>query len=144
MIEELMQFTRENRDSAYTFLRRCFGCDRLFLLPSDLRQEFRQMCGEAERNLPESCLQTFVYHLQEGVFNQPWAYFAVRGRIAEWRFVRMHIEHVVPEEIDIGEFLRFKETQVPHTNAGHPVLEIDFGPFGTTTSTSVSSALNFS
>ncbi|HSO09628.1 MAG TPA: sucrose synthase, partial [Desulfoprunum sp.] len=130
MIEELIQFTRENRDSAYTFLRRCFGCDRLFLLPSDLRQEFRQMCGETERNLPDSCLQTFVYHLQEGVFNQPWAYFSVRGRIAEWRFVRMHIEHVVPEEIDISEFLRFKEAQVLPADAGHPVLEIDFGPFG--------------
>ncbi|KGO35163.1 MAG: sucrose synthase [Desulfoprunum sp.] len=130
MIEELIQFTRENRDSVYDFLRRCFGCDRLFLLPSDLRQEFRQMCSEADRDLSDSCLQTFVFHLQEGVFNQPWAYFSLRGRIAEWRFVRMHIEHVVPEEIDIGEFLRFKETQIPHANAGHPVLEIDFGPFG--------------
>ncbi len=130
MIEDLIHFTHEHRDAVYTFLRRCFTCERRFLLPSDLRGEFQQMTGEGEHDLQGSCLQLFVFHLQEGVFNPPWAYFSLRSRIAQWRYLRMHIEHVVPEEIDVAEFLRFKEAQILGAEADRPVLEIDFGPFG--------------
>lgn len=129
MIEDLIHFTHEHRDAVYTFLRRCFTCERRFLLPSDLRAEFQQMTGENEHDLQGSSLQLFVFHLQEGVLNPPWAYFSLRSRIAQWRYLRMHIEHVVPEEIDVAEFLRFKEAQILGAEAGRPVLEIDFGPF---------------
>jgi sucrose synthase len=131
MIEELIHYTRDNRDSVYTLLRRYFAQNRPFLLQSDLRHEFTQMCLEPDKGkLCDTSLHEFVHHLQEGVFNQPWAYFALRERIAQWRYVRIHLEHVVAEEISIGEFLQFKEAQVHPSENPEPALEIDFGPFG--------------
>ncbi|MDR3393054.1 MAG: sucrose synthase [Sulfuriferula sp.] len=131
MIDELIAYTRENRDAVYTLLRRYFAQNRPFLLQSDLRYEFEQMRTESDRDmLGNTVLSEFVQHLQEGVFNQPWAYFALRERIAQWRYLRIHLEHMATEPIGIGEFLRFKESLIlPASNAAS-ALEIDFGPFG--------------
>ena len=129
MIEDLIEYTRENRDAVYTLVRRYLAQNRPFLLESDLRLIFSEICAEPGRN-DLTPLHEFVYHLQEGIFNQPWAYFALRERIAQWRYLRIHLEHMVAEEISIGEFLRFKETQVRPSENEESVLEIDFGPFG--------------
>jgi sucrose synthase len=131
MIEEFIHYTRENRAVLYTLLRRYFGLNRPFLLLSDLRQEFNQMCTESDnQTLHETFLHEFVNHLQEGIFNQPWVYFALRERIAQWRYLRIHLEHVQAEEISVSEFLSFKEAQVHPSDNPDPVLEVDFGPFG--------------
>lgn len=131
MIEDLIHYTRENRDAVYTLLRRCFAQKRQFLLQSDLRRGFERLCKEPDMEvLRDTTLSEFVHHLQEGVFNQPWAYFALRGRIAQWRYLRIHLEHLVAEEISVNEFLRFKETQIHPDDHTEHVLEIDFGPFG--------------
>ncbi|TCV90297.1 sucrose synthase [Sulfurirhabdus autotrophica] len=131
MIDDLILYTKENRDAVYTLLRRYFGQNRPFLLQSDLRHEFSQMCAEPDKKaLCDTTLHELVQHLQEGVFKQPWAYFALRERIAQWRYLRIHLDHMVAEEISSAEFLQFKESQVHSSENPDPVLEIDFGPFG--------------
>lgn len=131
MIYELNTYSRENRDSVYTLLRRYFALNRSFLLQSDLRQELSLMEAEsAKENLRNTPLFEFVQHLHEGVFSQPWAYFVLREHIAQWRYVRIHLEQIIAEEISVAEFLRFKESQIHPVDNSESVLEIDFGPFG--------------
>lgn len=124
-IDALITCTQQSRDAVYTLLRRYFSMNRPLLLQSDLRDELLQMekdCGQ------QDLLNKFVFHLQESVFNSPWAYLALRPDIAKWEFVRVHQEHLIPEKITINEFLRFKETIIKGETT-EPILEVDFGPF---------------
>lgn len=124
-IDTFTTCTLQNRDAVYTLLRRYFSTNRPLLLQSDLRDELLQLEKDCERS---DMLHEFVFHLQEGVFSSPWAYFVLRPGIAELEFVRMHQEHLVPEKITINEFLGFKET-VTKGEAIESILEVDFGPF---------------
>ncbi len=131
MIDDLIRFTKKNRDAMYTLLHGYFARNRPLLLQSDLLQIFSDICkGPEKKDISTSPLYELVYHLQEGVFTRPWAYFALRERIAQWRYLRFHLDRVSVEEISISEFLRFKETQILPGDNPEPVLEIDFGPFG--------------
>lgn len=117
--------TEQNRDAVYTLLRRYFSEERALLLQSDLRDGLLQTekdCGHFD------ALRAFVFRLQEGVFNSPWAYLALRPETAIWEYVRIHQDHLIPEKISVSEFLQFKETVVKGEATGS-MLEVDFGPF---------------
>lgn len=130
MIEELSAYIQENRDAVYTLLRRYFAQKRPLLLQSDLHEEFAALCSESDREgLAASPLGHFVDRLQEGVFNLPWAYFALRPGSAQWIYLRIHADSVTPEIVGTSEFLQFKEMQVERTDLPSSMLEIDFGPF---------------
>ncbi|MDE3207570.1 MAG: sucrose synthase, partial [Pseudomonadota bacterium] len=130
MIEDLIQFTEQHRDPLYALLRRYIAVGRPFILHSELIKEFN-LISESDENaiLKDSVFESYVHNFQEGIFHSPWAYFSIREHIAKWRYIRIHIEHLVPEEISVSEFLRFKEAQVIPDEATHQTLEIDFGPF---------------
>lgn len=125
IIDTFATCTRQHRDAVYTLLRRYFALNRILLLQSDLRHELLQM----EKDLDCSdMLHGLVFRLQEGVLSSPWAYFVLRPEIAEWEFVRIHQDHLIPEKITVHEFLGFKETVV-RGEATESILEVDFGPF---------------
>ncbi|MEN6587404.1 MAG: sucrose synthase [Sulfuricella sp.] len=129
MIEELAAYAQANRDPVYALLRRYFAKNRPLLLQSDLREEFAALSLEhVSADLATTPLCHVVERLQEGVFQAPWAYFAVRPGAAQWCYLRIHGDSVIPEQISASEFLRFKEMQVDPSDG--PVLEVDFGPFG--------------
>lgn len=125
MINALTTYIQQNRDIVYTLLRRYFALNRTLLLQSDLRHEIQLLEKVFDRS---DTLYNFVYHLQEGVLCSPWAYFVLRPDIAERVFIRIHQDHLYPEEITVNEFLGFKETVVKGVSA-ESVLEIDFDPF---------------
>ena len=131
MIEGLKEFSQQHRDAIYTLLHRYFAKKRPFMLQSDLRQEFAELCAEPEREgLSRSPLGRVVGRLQEGVFRHPWAYFALRPGVAQWHYLRIHCDSVTVEQVGVSEFLQFKEMQVDNTESPAHMLEIDFGPFG--------------
>lgn len=131
MIEEFNDFAQHNRDAVYTLLRRYFSHNRPFLLQSDLREEFATLAREYDRlDLAASPLGHFVERLQEGIFQAPWAYFAVRPGRGQLAYLRIHGESVLAEQVSTSEFLQFKELQIDPAEVAPPMLEIDFGPFG--------------
>ncbi|MBI1424330.1 MAG: sucrose synthase [Gammaproteobacteria bacterium] len=131
MIEELFHYTQENRDIAYALLHRFFAAKRPLLLQTDLREEFAALCLETERSeLADSPLGYFVMRMQEGIFHSPWAYFALRPETAQWIYLRINVESLVPEQVSTSEFLRFKEERIDNAQEPAKVLEIDFTPFG--------------
>lgn len=111
-------------------MRRYFAKDSSILLQYDLREEFAILDREGGYSgLSSSPLGQFVHQLQEGVFQAPWVYFALRLGAARWLYVRIHVESIIPEAISAAEFLQFKETLVDGIESSQSVLEVDFGPF---------------
>lgn len=127
MNEDLLNFTQDNREMAFALLHRYFSLKRPFLLQSDLRREYSELCKDDQAFSP---LGEFVASLQEGIFQSPWAYFSLRPETAQWRYVRINSESLTPEEVNVSEFLRFKEIQISPDMHDAAVLEIDFTPFG--------------
>ena len=119
-VETIAEFARENRDAICTLLRRYFALQRPFLLQSDLRAEFSAM----EETLQGTALAEFVWLLQEAAFNAPWACFALRTGVGQWCYVRVHADHLMPEQIGTVEFLQFKETLAGSNAAAASALEI--------------------
>ncbi len=130
MIDALKSWTAEHRDPVDAFLRRCFAENRVLMLQSDLCRVLETLAMEPARQLDGTPLQQAVRHFQEGVFQSPWAYFALREGAGRWRYLRMHQEQLVPERVSVSEFLGFKEQFVKPADDGGGVLEIDFEPFG--------------
>lgn len=60
------------------------------LLQSDLCHVFDALARDYETDLKGSPLHQAVRHFQEGVFQQPWAYFALREGAGRWHYLRMH------------------------------------------------------
>ncbi|HEU4707863.1 MAG TPA: sucrose synthase [Methylophilaceae bacterium] len=130
MIQALIDFAHQNRDAVYNLMRRYFLLERSLLLQSDLRNELYNMQRELQLDDASiSFLTNFVEHLQEGVLQTPWAYFSLRDRVASTVFLRIHQDDLIPEQVSVEDFLKFKETLVRRDD-DEPMLEIDFGPFG--------------
>lgn len=130
MIDLLKTWTTDHRDPVDAFLRRCFAENRVLLLQSDLVHVLESLAAESPLPLDGTPLQQAVRHFQEGAFQHPWAYFALREGAGRWRYLRMHQEQLLPETVTVSEFLAFKELLVKPPLDGDSVLEIDFEPFG--------------
>lgn len=130
MIDALKTWTTDHRDPVGAYLRNCFADNRALLLQSDLCHVFDSLAREYEIDLKGTPLHQAVRHFQEGVFQQPWAYFALREGAGRWHYLRIHQEQLAPERVSVSEFLAFKETLVKPATIGDSVLEIDFEPFG--------------
>lgn len=47
--------------------------------------------------------------LQEAIVSPPWVGFAVRPRPGIWEYVRINVEELIVEELDVSDYLAFKE-----------------------------------
>lgn len=132
LIEALAEYLQEHRSFGHLVLHHYLTMERKFLLRSDLCDAFSELCArkEAPKGLSLSPLAQIINLTQEAALDGSWVYFAIRPAIARWRYVRICLETMAPEEIQAAEFLRFKERLA---NDGHESdlwgLEIDFGPF---------------
>lgn len=129
MIESFRDWAAGHCDAVQCFVRECFADGRPLLLQSDLRAIFGSVVERLDDGLPGSVFEDIVRLLQEGVLRSPWACLALRERPGRWRYLRFHIDSPVPEEIDVAQFLRFKEGLVCPDGAERPALEVDFAPF---------------
>jgi len=126
--ENFADYIRENREQVYMLMRHYLGLGKMFLLHSDLWDEFQAVCGEHE--LCDTPLAEVIRATQEAAVESPWLYFAVRPYVARWKFWRLHTEQMELEEIPVSDYLRTKERLVNgREHADDWVLEIDLGPF---------------
>ncbi|HQQ76172.1 MAG TPA: sucrose synthase [Thermoanaerobaculia bacterium] len=131
MIEELTTFAAEHREAFLLLLERYASEGRSSLLHTDLKQGFEDVRRTYEKlDLASSPLADFARAAQEAEIRDPWLFFALREALGRWRYLRVHRERLVPEEVPVAEFLAFKEALVAPGSAEDGILEIDFGPFG--------------
>jgi sucrose synthase len=102
--------------------------DRPFLVRSELWDEFRELAEEEGNGLSDSPLSRLLYNAQEGAHDGQSLALAVRYQIARWTYLRIEFASLEPREINVSQYLHFKEKLVgvdePHA------LEFDIHPFG--------------
>ncbi|MCL4807291.1 MAG: sucrose synthase [Thermoanaerobaculia bacterium] len=130
MLSRLHDFAEAHPDVFVLLLNRWLSEERGVLLHSDLVRGFEDVRLACEAvDLSASPLAEAVAVVQEGVFRAPWAVFSFRSGPGKWVYARIHADRLVPEEIPVSEFLKFKEGLVLPGETDEP-LELDFGPFG--------------
>src|SRR5690606_933131 len=107
--------------------------ERVFLLHSDLWDGFEAFCADEENGaICDSGLAQGISLAQEAVLAAPWVYLSIRPSLGRWLYFRFHVEAMEHEEIDVSDFLAFKERQVHQDGDGgfrEWPLEVDLGPF---------------
>ncbi len=129
LLDALRGFLEEHRADAHRVFHYFQQPGRLFLLRSDLLDGYRELCeqpdGDCLRGTP---LERIAEISQEAALDGAWIYFALRRRIGRWFYLRIHLETMEAEEIDVSCFLSFKEGLVDG-GVSDWVLEVDLGPF---------------
>lgn len=129
MIGGFRDWASSHCDAVQCFVRACFADGRPLLLQSDLHALFEAVVVPLDAGLSGSMFEEIVRRLQEAVLRSPWVCLALRDRPGRWHYLRLHLDSPIPEEIDVAQFLRFKEGLICPDQAERPVLEVDFAPF---------------
>jgi len=128
--EALQAYLQRERRNAHRVLHHFISEDRHFLLRSDLLDGFEALCasegGETLRHTP---LAATLQISQEAALDAQWFCLALRPRIGCWQYLRIHLETMKAEEIQVSEFLRFKERLVEGSEPEEWLLEVDLEPF---------------
>ena len=130
-LEALEAYIHDHREPCYMLLRWYISLNKAFLLRSELWDQLQACCAENQNTqLFDSPLAKTIYATQEAAVNSPWIYLAVRPAIARWQYLRIHIESMKLEVIDVSRFLQFKEALVVGQSPSNGwQLEFDIGPF---------------
>lgn len=134
MPSDLEVYLQDNREASYALLRRYIAMGRPFLLRSDIVDECNAFCAENPAlGFERSPLYALIKSAQEATVDGSWIYIASRRYVARWSYQRMHAESLCGEEIDVGEYLAFKERVVEGDRADGRdpewILEFDIEPF---------------
>ncbi|MDW7649743.1 MAG: sucrose synthase [Bacillota bacterium] len=131
MIQTLEELFSEHREAVYLLLRHYLKLGRTFLLGSDLRDELERFLAQQDAETADDLkpLTTIIGHSQEAILKNPWIYLAIRPSVARWSYYRFHIDSMQSEEVDVSEFLAFKERQLNGKDQDSWSLEVDFEPF---------------
>lgn len=128
MFENLMRYAVENQDVIEGLFARYEKLDKKLMLKSELWDEFLLYDQERpELNLKGSPLGVALRKTQEAALDGGWIYFAIRPKVAIWHYLRYNLESGTGSEINVADFLRFKEKLVDE--GAREVLEFDLGPF---------------
>jgi sucrose synthase len=132
MLNKLENFIQENRAAVYLLLRHYQMMDRPLMLKSDIWYEFLEFCNDQDdkKICKDSVLAEVLSRAEVAVVSTPWIFFSLRFDIAEWKYVRFHIEDVSFTETPVSEYLKFEE-RIVDSNERHPnyMVELDLGPF---------------
>jgi len=130
MFEWLADNLKSSREQLHLLLRQYINIGRPFLLRSDLWDTYQLFCSNQQTKLCDSAFRRIIRNCQEAAVESPWIYFALRETVGRWVYFRFHLDTMEFSQIDVSEFLAFKERLV--TGQDHHekrVLEVDFHPF---------------
>ena len=126
----LDDFIRQYRNESGAILNTYLAKDHGLLLRSELIDTLNELVkNEDYTSLIDSPLSETIHYAQEAIAKAPWIYMSVRPRIARWHFIRFNIDEMSVEEIQIADFLAFKERHILNNNKPGWILELDMSPF---------------
>ncbi|BBH08175.1 sucrose synthase 4 [Prunus dulcis] len=100
-----------------------------FMQPHELVAEFEAIPESNRQKLLDGAFGEVLTHTQEVIVLPPWVALAVRPRPGVWEYIRVNVDALVVEELQVPEYLHFKEELVDGSANGNFVLELDFEPF---------------
>ncbi|MGD2138014.1 MAG: sucrose synthase, partial [Gammaproteobacteria bacterium] len=131
-IELLQEYLKQKRQDAHRVIHRFREQDKAFLLRSELKSMFGELCAEPDgQSLIDSPMQQMIDWAQEGTLDNTYCYLALRTRVARWNYIRFQLDTLDVEELDISTYLAARERLVNGSGMqdNRHVLEVDLGPF---------------
>ncbi len=123
-------YSAENRQMVLRVIHHYMSAERQFLLRSDIMDLFTEVCAQDGcEELTSTPLAEMAHYCQEAVINHAWVYLALRFRVARWQYLRLHVDTLDIEPMDVQEFLRFKERLAVGGDEPPWLLELDLEPF---------------
>ena len=127
--DDLQQFLASRRQLAHQALHRLVERDLPFLLRTELQEAFAAAgAGDDDGELRGSPLGRLFRWAQEAAHDGAWLGFALRPQIGRWIHLRIHLDTMAAERIDVATYLAFKERLVTG-HAADWMLELDLAPF---------------
>ncbi len=122
---------KQHRTQLHALFQRFNALNKPFLLRSELQTVFNQFCETEEgQHLIGRDFENLIRHCHEAAIHDPWFFVASRLRIGEWQFWSYQMDEVYCQEVDVTDYLKFKEKLV---NGDSPddnwVLEVNLQPF---------------
>ncbi|MGB5293889.1 MAG: sucrose synthase, partial [Thermoanaerobaculia bacterium] len=131
LANDLRRFLHEEPASARDFFHQLRAAERPFLLRSDVQDILAGFCAsDGAPAAEESPLVQALDIAQEVTIEPNWIYLALRRRPASWAYLRIHLETLAVEAVDVAGYLACKERLVDGARADEDwTLEIDLEPF---------------
>jgi sucrose synthase len=131
LANDLRGFLHEEPAAARDFFHQLRAAGSSFLLRSDVQDILARFCADdASPVAEESPLVRTLKIAQEVTIEPNWIYLALRRRPASWAYLRIHLETLAVEAVDVAGYLACKERIVDESGAGEDwTLEIDLEPF---------------
>jgi len=129
-VTRLQEFFQQHRNLAHQMLHGFLALNQPFMLRSELHDAFHGVCSTSpDCALHAGPFEDVIDHAQEAAQDATWFCLALRLRIARWCYLRVHLETMVLEVIDVSEYLAFKERLQTGVSQPEWTLEIDLEPF---------------
>ena len=130
LMRRLADYIDQHRTEALRILHHFLELDQPFLLRSEILDEFKKLNADIEdERLIETPLAEALGYCQEATIGYGGMYFALRLRVARWLYLHVHIETLDLLEVDVAEYLHFKERLATDGHDDPWALEIDLEPF---------------
>jgi sucrose synthase len=124
----LSSFLDQRRSQAHRILHHLIGLGRAFLLQSDLLDAVAFL-QRADAPIANSALTQTLLLCQEAAIDASWVYLARRPRIAQWDYLRIHLETMDLQVVSVSDYLAFKEHLATGGFDDPFGLEIDMAAF---------------
>ena len=113
MIDKFIACFQANKNTIEKLFRRFKDLDMQFMLPNILLDEFDRFDKEeVHPAINLSPLRLFFEKTQEAVIDEDLLYFNVRPRVAAWNYFRYEFTANTINEVDILDFLKFKQSSI--------------------------------
>jgi len=127
MIEDLRTAVAERPDSVLQLCRHLLSLGRTFLLRSEIWDELQAFARQESLDLRETALGRFFFSVQEAAQDGRFLCLALRPEVGRWSYVRLEAETLEASEIEVSDYLAFKERLVGGESDW--TLEFDIAPF---------------
>nr|BCM94854.1 sucrose synthase 2 [Eustoma grandiflorum] len=134
MRERVEDTLSAHRNELVALLYRYVEQGKGILQPHHIIDELdKVICDESGcRKLSEGPFGEVLKSAQEAIVLPPFVAIAIRPRPGVWEYVRVNVYELSVEQLNVAEYLRFKEELVDGQAEDPFVLELDFEPFNAT------------
>lgn len=125
-----------HRNELVSLLSRYVAQGKGILQPHHLIDELESVIGDDEgsgkEHLRDGLFGQILQSTQEAIILPPFVAIAVRPRPGVWEYVRLNVYELSVEQLDVSQYLHFKEELVDGQINDKFMLELDFEPFNAT------------
>ncbi|KAK4559063.1 hypothetical protein RGQ29_008347 [Quercus rubra] len=131
MRERVEDTLSAHRNELVSLLSRYVSQGKGILQPHTLIDELDSVIGDdpSRLKLKDGPFGEILKSAQEAIILPPFVAIAIRPRPGVWEYVRVNVYELNVEQLDVSEYLHFKETLVDGPSNDRYVLELDFEPF---------------